>query len=142
MATLYCHYYNRAYNQFPNELIPANTHGGKLVVYYDTITVSDLEAGSTIYCFRPPKGARWVGVGRVGSTALGTGVTLSVGIPGNAVMFMPATSHASATFTWMGNTSQINAFGYEFDGNTDVIIVTGGAAATGTIHIVMAFSLT
>ena len=141
MAIVYGVNYTDAFIDSPPEAVHASKWGGKVVSFYDTYEASSLALGSTIYCFRPPKGARWVGYGRLWSRALGTGVTLAVGIPGATGRFLAATAHASATMTELGAAATIDSVGYEFDGATDVIITTGGGSATGTIVLWMLFAV-
>jgi hypothetical protein len=55
--------------------------------------------------------------------------------------FGAATSHASATKTLLGLAGNIDYVGYEFDGETDIIVTTAGATMTTakTITLVMQF---
>jgi len=133
MATVYSIGYSR-YNA-GKKVLPGQWKPDCCMDQYEA---SSLESGSTIYMFIPPNGARVKG-GYVISDALGTGVTLKVGIPDATDKFLAATSHASATKSALLPAAAIDAVGYEFDGETPVVITTGGGAATGTIILVMEF---
>ena len=107
-------------------------------VCVDEYEAAALAPGSTLYMFIPPKGAKFKG-GFLVSDALGAGVTLAVGIPGTVDKFLAATSHAAAAQSSLEAAANIDNYGYEFDGETPVIITTAGGAATGTIKLVMEF---
>ncbi len=143
IGTYYGVQYTKAYRTVPNDPVHAS-YMGKTMTMMDTVESAaaiGLDAGSTVTMFRPPKGARWSGEGAIWSDALGTGVTLSVGISGAAAMFGAATSHASAAKTLLGLAANIDAVMYEFDGATDVIVTSGGAAmiTDRTITLMMQF---
>lgn len=117
----------------------------KSVTCFDTYEAANLAAASTIHMFRPPKGAKWNGVGFLAWDDLsGTSTyTLAVGIAGTTDKFLAATSAVAAAdmAALDAGATAISAIGYEFDGETDVIITTAGSAAdaTGTISLMMEF---
>ena len=122
-----------------NRFVPKLAWGASDSVYLDSYEASSLAAGSTLNFFRPTKGSRWSGIGKIWSDALGAGVTLAVGIAGTTGKFYPATAHSSATQGNLGAATEIDQVEYEFDGATDVIITTAGGTATGTIRLMMQF---
>jgi hypothetical protein len=143
VGTYYGVQHTKIYVNNPPEQVHAS-YRGKTITMMDTVeslTATGLDAGSVITMFRPPKGARWNGVGAIWSDDLGSSVTLSVGISGAATKFGAATSHASATKTLLGLAADIDAVQYEFDGATDVIVTTAGATMTTakTITLMMQF---
>lgn len=120
-----------------NRFVPKLAWSAADGIYLDSYEASGLANPSTLYFFRPVKGSRWAGIGKIWSDALGASVTLAVGIVGTTAKFYPATSHSAATQGNLGAATEIDQVEYEFDGNTDVIITTGGGAATGTIRLMM-----
>lgn len=144
-GTYYAVQYTKAYQTTPAELVHAS-YIGKTLTMMDTVesaTATGLDSGSVMSFFRPPKGARWNGVGKIWSDDLTNNATLSVGINGAATKFGAATNHGggSAVMTNLGLAADIDAVQYEFDGATDVIVTTGtGAMATGkTVTLMMQF---
>lgn len=149
-GTYYGVQYDAAYNTSPPEFTHASWAGKTLTMMdtMETLTATGLDAASTLTFFRPPKGARWNGIGKIWSDALTNGVTLAVGtgVTGAAVVadvdkFGAATSHTAAAKTDLGLAADIDAVGYEFDGQTDVIVTTAvGAMATAqTVTLMMQF---
>lgn len=126
-----------------NRFVPKQTWGGKMKPFLDEYEAAALADGSTITMFLPPKGAKWNGVGAVWSDNLGNNTTLAVGIAGATTKFGAATNHGggAAVKTLLGLAADIDAVGYEFDGETPVIITTGTGAGTGTIKLYMEFLL-
>lgn len=144
-GTYYGVQYSKVFQTNPPELIHAS-YLGKTLTMMDTVeslTATGLDSGSVISFFRPPKGARWNGFGKIWSDDLTNSTTLAVGIAGAATKFLAATNHGggAATMTYLGLAADIDAVQYEFDGATDVIVTTGtGAMATAkTITLMMQF---
>jgi len=136
--------YTKAFKTIPPSFVQSSEYGGPVKAYRDTYEAATLDYPGSIYMFRPAKGLKWTGRGFLMADALGTGVTLSVGtgITGAGVTavvdkFLAATVLTSAARTELGPIATIDAVGYEFDGQTDVIVTTGVAAATGTIVLCM-----
>lgn len=143
-GTYYGVQYDLAYNTDPPQFTHASWAGKTLTMMdtCETLTATGLDATSTITMFRPPKGARWNGIGKIWTDDLTNNVTISVGIAGATAKFGALTDHgAAALMTWLGLTADIDAVAYEFDGETDVIITTAVAAmATAqTITLMMQF---
>lgn len=109
-------------------------------VCVDQYEAAALELGSTINMFIPPKGSKFKS-GYLISDNLGNNTTLAVGIPGATTKFLAATNHGggAAVKTDFPLVAAIDEIGYEFDGETPVIITTGAGAGTGTIKLVMEF---
>lgn len=119
--------------------------GGRLRYYYDEYEAVSLAAASTIYMFMPAKGMRYAGMGQLAWDDLsGTGTyTIGVGIVGVTGAFLVATTNVVAAADKAdldSGAAAITYLGYEFDGNTPVILTTAGTAtdATGTIKLGMA----
>jgi hypothetical protein len=127
-GTYYDTNYDNLYNQIPAKQVHASYYGKtfSMLGTCETLTATGLDAGSTFYMFRPPKGSRWNGVCELWTDDLTTSVTCSVGIVGTTAKFMALVSHAAAALT-RADVSAIDAVGYEFDGLTDVIVTTAGA---------------
>jgi hypothetical protein len=149
-GTYYGVQYDLAYNTDPPEFTHASWQGKTLTMMdtQESLTATGLDAGSTFYMFRPPKGARWNGIGKVWSDALANNTTLSVGtsitaagVAADVDRFGAATSHTAAAQTDLGLAADIDQVGYEFDGVTDVTITTGTGAMTTarTVTLMMQF---
>lgn len=124
-----------------SRFVSKNMWNGRVIACLDSYEAAALADGSTISMFRPPKGAKWTGVGKIWSDNLGNNTTLAVGIAGATTKFGAATNHGggSAVKTELGLAADIDAVEYEFDGATDVIVTTGTGAGTGTIKLMMEF---
>lgn len=143
MATVYGVNYTLAYQTVPPDHVHASKWGGRVVRFNEIYEAAALASGSTIYAFRPPKGARWTGMGKIWSDDLANNTTLAVGITGATTKFGAATNHGGGAKvkTELGLAADIDAVDYEFDGATDVIITTGTGAGTGTISLEMWFAV-
>ena len=136
--------YTKQFQAEPPELVSAADCQASLRAIHDkVITTADFNSGDVIYAARPPKGWKWHGHSRIYHGALGTGVTLAAGtgITGagaaaNPVRFAPATDVAWAEIKLCNDAPSI---GYEFDGETDVIITIGGANCAVGIYIIAEF---
>jgi hypothetical protein len=131
-------YYSVGYTRYnaQKKVQPGNW---KPDVCVDTFEAAGELSGSTIYMFTPPKGSKFKG-GFLASDNLGNAATLAVGIVGTTEKFLAATVHGSAaTQTSLLTVANIDVYGYEFDGETPVILTTGVGAITGTIVLVMDF---
>jgi hypothetical protein len=113
---------------------------GKLRVTYDTYEASSLASGSDISVARLPKGATVYDV-VIHHDALGSGVTLAVGDSSDADRYIAATAAATAGKVIMSEDGAIDGFAYEQTAETDVLITTGGGAATGTIKVAVIYSV-
>ena len=120
--------------------IDSGEWSGKLRVQYDSYEASSLASGSDISVARLPKGAKvWDVI--VHHDALGTSVTLSVGDSASATRYIGATAAATAGKLLMSEDGRIGGFGFQQTAETDVLITTGGAAATGTIKIAVIYAV-
>lgn len=121
--------------------------GGKLRTMIDTYEASSLASGSIIEMGEYlPKGAKMVEVALM-ADALGSGVTLIVGDYEDDNRYI----EVSSTWNTANQVQRINAIdgrGYEVDETTpgdtttdrQIIITTGGAAATGTIKLAITYT--
>ena len=123
----------------PNLVSAVDCHASLRAIHDKVVTTADFTAPSHIYAARPPKGWKWSGRSLINHGALGTGVmiALGTGITGagaaaNPVKFAPATDAAWAETKLCNDAPSI---GYEFDGETDVIITIGGADCAVDIPI-------
>jgi len=132
--------YTKKYVTVPPVLVHAS-YEGKTLTMMDTVETLASDVGATLYMFRPPKGARWNGMGFLATDALGAGRTCAVGIAGTTDKFLAATDHSAAARTELGKIATIASLMYEFDGATDVIVTTAGDAITGdeTVTLMMQF---
>ena len=117
--------------------------GGRLRFYYDEYEAVNLAAASTIYMFMPAKDMRYAGLGQLAWDDLSDTdtYTLAVGIVGATAAFLAATDAVAAAdkADLDSGAAAITYLGYEFDGETPVILTTAGLAAdaTGTIKLGM-----
>lgn len=139
------------------KLNPVSEVGGTLRVLYDTYVASSLAAGSTINVGRIPQDSRVWNVimvtGDLSATAtLSVGdssdvdrfITASICGDANKVHYMHPKAHASdSNVTLLGGASGtgIDAFGHTYTAATDIIITTATAAISGTIKIMVIYSI-
>jgi hypothetical protein len=116
----------------PAVAAPVDQTGGRLRVWYDTYEASSLAAGSDITIARVPEGANIFDV-VIHHDALGTSVTLKVGDSSDDNRYITATAAATAGNISMSDDGAITGFGFENTSETNIVITTAGAAATGTI---------
>lgn len=95
-------------------------------------TYGVLEDGDTLYLQKPPKGAKWDPDSFVDHGALGTSVTMAIGIVGTTAKFKSAQDVSSAG---VFRCDAQGGAGYEFDGDTWVIATIAGANADASIDI-------
>jgi len=128
----------KALSPSPSNIINPGLVGGRLRVSVDTYEASSLAAGSAIYMCPPlPAGAKVIGM-VLSYDALGSGVTLKVGDASDDDRYLAAASAASAGTR---DNILIDAIGYEITSSTgQIIITTGGAAAIGTVKLVVLWS--
>lgn len=126
----------------PSVLANAGDVHGSVRVFKDTYEASSLASGSDITVARLPLGARVVDI-LVKADALGSSVTLAVGDSGDADRYITATTMNTADKgISLGVDGEIGAIGNEIGtGETDVLITTGGASATGTITSVVYYTV-
>ena len=145
MSTVYSDNYSR-FAVYGKKGYPG-FQGTENIGILETYECAALASGSTIYMFIPPAGAKYIGgkmawddMGSAAVTfAVGTGVT-GAGVAANTTKFLGATDVQSAADETIldAGAAEIDVLGYEFDGETPVIITTaGGNAATGTVKLLM-----
>jgi len=117
----------------------AQVHG-RMRVWHDTYEASSLASGSDITVARLPAGATVYEVVVV-HDALGSSVTLSVGDASSATRYIGATAAATAGKLVMTEDGNIDGFGYENSSSTDVLVTTGGAAASGTVKTAVYYTV-
>ena len=130
------------YDKFANnKFVPRGLWNQEKRGMFDSYEAAALASGSTITMFRPPKGAKYAGSGQLAWDDLaGAAATIAVGIAGATDKFLTATDVQSAAdkADLDAGAGAVDALGYEFDGETDVILTTaGGNAITGTIKLLM-----
>ena len=145
MATLlYMDNYTKQFQTEPPDLVSAADCQASLRAIHDkVITTADFNSGDVIYAARPPKGWKWSGRSVINHGALGANVTLALGtgITGAGVAADPnrfrGPTDAAAVGTMGSN--MFSGIGYEFDGETDVILTIGGADCVADIDIITEF---
>lgn len=122
--------------------------GGKLRVFHDTYEASSLASGSDITLAKIPAYATIHDV-VVKCDALGAGVTLKVGDSGDDDRYIGVTGTwnvAGQSQSMLAGSSTgapiaaVTGVGYRVTSETDIVITTGGAAATGTIYMWVVYS--
>ena len=145
MATeLYMDNYTKQFQTEPPDLVSAVDCQASLRAIHDkVITTADFNSGDVIYAARPPKGWKWSGHSTISYGALGANVTLAVGtsITGAGAPADPNKFLGPMNSATLGNhaCNVIDSIGYEFDGETDVIVTIGGADCDPDIPIVVEF---
>ena len=144
MAALYMDNYTKQFQAEPPDLVSAADCQASLRAIHDkVITTADFNSGDVIYAARPPKGWKWGGRSVINHGALGANVTLAcgTGITGAGVEANPVRFRGASDVGGEGKVSldAWPAIGYEFDGETDVILTIGGADCNTDIHIITEF---
>lgn len=114
--------------------------GGLLRVWHDQYEASALASGSDITVARLPKGACIHGF-HIQHDALGTSVTLALGVTGATTRYLAATAAATAGHLGHETDGAIGGIGVVLTAETDILITTGGASATGTIECVIFYTI-
>ncbi len=129
----------------PANLLEPEVVGGKERAIYDEYEAAALASGQYIELPDLPKGAMitdWI----IDHDALGEGVTLALGNAASATALMAATNCATADKKNMTDDGVAAALGYRCDDvtsgaeKTKPRITIGGAAATGTIKVLIRFT--
>ena len=114
--------------------------GGKVRVSYDNYEASSLASGSDITIGRVPANATIIDV-VLKCDALGTSSTLKVGDSGDDDRYLAAVgtwNAAGQTQSMLGGSTAANTamtgLGYRTTAETDIIITTGGATISNSIH--------
>jgi len=118
----------------------SETNGGKIRVSYDNYEASSLASGSDITIGRIPANATIMDV-VLKCDALGGSSTLKVGDSGDDDRYLAAVgtwNAAGQTQSMLGGSTAANTsmtgLGYRTTAETDIIITTGGATTSGSIH--------
>ena len=118
----------------------SETNGGKIRVSYDNYEASSLASGSDITIGRIPANATIMDV-VLKCDALGGSSTLTVGDSGDADRYLAAVgtwNAAGQTQSMLGGSTAANTamtgLGYRTTASTDLVITTGGATISGSIH--------
>ena len=128
--------------------VDSENAGGKMRVFHDTYEASSLASGSDITIARLPKDATIHDV-VLKCDALGSGVTLKVGYSDDDDRFIGVTGTwnvAGQSQSMLAGSSTgapiaaVTGVGYRTTAETDVLITTGGAAATGTVFCWVMYS--
>jgi hypothetical protein len=114
--------------------------GGKMRVSYDNYEASSLASGSDITIGRIPTNATIMDV-VLKCDALGGSSTLKVGDSGDDDRYLAAVgtwNAAGQTQSMLGGSTAANTamtgLGYRTTASTDIVITTGGATISGSIH--------
>jgi len=118
----------------------SETNGGKIRVSYDNYEASSLASGSDITIGRIPANATIMDV-VLKCDALGGSSTLKVGDSGDDDRYLAAVgtwNAAGQTQSMLGGSTAANTamtgLGYRTTASTDILITTGGATISGSIH--------
>ena len=124
----------------PIEKVDSEVLGGKMRVSYDNFEASSLAQGSDITIGRIPTNATIMDV-VLKCDALGGSSTLKVGDSGDDDRYLAAVgtwNAAGQTQSMLGGSTAANTamtgLGYRTTASTDIIITTGGATISGSIH--------
>jgi len=125
----------------PATLLAPEVIGSKEHVIYDEYEAAGLEAASTITLPEVPLGAMitdWI----IDHDALGSSVTLKFGTVASDAVFMAAAASASAGKKYYQSNGVAASLGYRCDSATKCqpVITTAGAAATGTIKVMIKYT--
>lgn len=152
MASKYGSAYTDKFQTVPSVAVAGNKWGGKLRVCYDTYALSaDLAAGDKIYMGKLPKGARVIDCILAFADLDGSGGTLDVGYEYNATgessltddpdAFLADVDVTSAGTVGMIEQANMVGFGYEVEGDADIVITIDGDtdATSGTIKLAVLY---
>jgi hypothetical protein len=124
----------------PIEKVDSEVLGGKIRVSYDNYEASSLASGSDITIGRIPTNATIMDV-VLKCDALGGSSTLKVGDSGDDDRYLAAVgtwNAAGQTQSMLGGSTAANTamtgLGYRTTASTDIVITTGGATISGSIH--------
>ena len=129
--------------------VSSEVFGGKMRVQHDTFEASSLASGSEITIARVPKNATIHDV-VLKCDALGSSVTLKVGDADDDDRYIGVTGTwnvAGQTQSMLAGSSTgapiaaVTGLGHRTTAETDILITTGGAAASGTIFCWVYYSV-
>jgi hypothetical protein len=122
----------------PPDLVAVNQWGGRVRCAQDQYEAAALEAGSTIYGPKIPKGAIIVG-GQLLTDDLSADATIAVGISGSTGKYIAAT--VCTTANQKTEFSLIDSLGVELTAEEEILLTTGVSAITGTVKIMVFYVL-
>lgn len=153
MASKYGVEYTNVTQDVPSEKAPINKWGGQLRCMYDTYTLTaDLAAADKIYMGKLPKGARVFDVVIAFADLDASGGTLDVGYEYNASgessltddadAFLADVDVTSAGTVGMVEQANMAGFGYEIEGDADIVVTVDGDidATSGTIKLLVVYA--
>lgn len=152
MASLYGLEYTNVTQDVPSEKAPINKWGGNIRCMYDTYAISaDVASGDKLYMGKLPKGARVLDVILAFADLDGSGGTLDVGYEYNATgntltddldAFLADVDVTSAGTVGMIEQGNMVGFGYEIEGDADIVITFDGDtdATSGTIKLLVLYA--
>jgi len=154
MASKYGVEYTKVTQNVPSEKAQANKWHSKVHYLYDSYALSaDLASGDKIYLGKLPKGARVLDVILAFNDLDGSGGTLDVGYEYNAVgesaltddpdAFLADVDVTSAGTVGMIEQANMAGFGYEIEGDADVVVTVDGDtdATSGTIKLLVTYAM-
>jgi hypothetical protein len=153
MASKYGAEYQNVTQDVPSEKAPINKWGGRVRVMYDTYAISaDLASGDKIYLGKLKKGDRVLDVVIAFADLDGSGGTIDVGYEYNAAgessltddadAFLADVDVTSAGTVGMIEQANMAGFGYEIEGDADIVATIDGDtdATSGTIKLMVIFA--
>jgi hypothetical protein len=153
MASKYGLEYTNVTQDVPSEKAPINKWGGNVRCMYDTYALSaDLASADKIYLGKLKKGDRVLDVIIAFSDLDGSGGTLDVGYEYNAVgesaltddpdAFLADVDVTSAGTVGMIEQANMAGFGYEIEGDADIVVTVDGDtdATSGTIKLCVIYA--
>ena len=129
--------------------VDSENAGGKIRVFHDTYEASSLASGSDITIARIPANATIHDV-ILKCDALGSGVTLKVVDSGDDDRYITVVGTwnvAGQSQSMLAGSSTgapvpaVTGLGYRTSAQTDILVTTGGASATGTIYAWVMYSV-
>lgn len=121
----------------PSVPMEGPTRGGKKRIRVSKYEAAAMASGSLLYMDKLPKGARLLS-GKLVTDALGAGVTLALGDGTTADRFLAATTCNTANLN-TPLTPKIAEVESGLAAEIDMILTSGGGAATGTIILVLEY---
>lgn len=154
MASKYGLAYTDKFQTVPSVAIAGNKYGGRLRVCYDTYALSaDLASGDKIYMGKLPKGARVIDCIVAFADLDASGGTIDVGYEYNATgessltddldAFLADVDVTSAGTVGMIEQANMAGFGYEIEGDADIVVSIDGDtdATSGTIKLAIVYAM-
>lgn len=153
MASKYGLAYTDKFQTIPSVAIAANKYGSRVHSCFDSYTVTaDLASGDKIYLGKLPKGARVLDVIVAFADLDASGGTVDVGYEYNAVgesaltddpdAFLADVDVTSAGTVGMIEQANMVGFGYEIEGDADIIVTIDGDtdATSGAIKLLVVYA--